>query len=72
MTGFSFANCIEKYLADVNFMNPFKILACEGAFEVVMAILFSIGKKPFDELIKLYDNEDITKGDKILLSFLLS
>jgi len=71
MTGFSFANCIEKYLADVNFMNPFKILACEGAFEVVMAILFSIGKKPFDELIKLYDNEDITKGDKILLSFLI-
>ena len=71
MTGFSFANCIEKYLADVNFINPFKILACEGAFEVVMAILFSIGKKPFDELIKLYDNEDITKGDKILLSFLI-
>ena len=71
MTGFSFANCIEKYLADVNFMNPFKILACEGAFEVVMAILFSIGKKPFKELIELYDNEEIKKGDKILLSFLL-
>ena len=71
MTGLSFANCIEKYLADVNFMNRFKILACEGAFEIVMAILFSIWKNPFNELIKLYKNETITKGDKIWLSFLI-
>ena len=61
MTGFGFANCIEKYLADVNFMNPFKVLACEGAFEIVMAILFSIGKKPFNELIGLYNNETLIK-----------
>ena len=71
MTGLSFANCIEKYLADVNFINPFKILACEGAFEIVMAILFSIGRKPFKELIVFYNNEEIKKGDKILLSFLI-
>ena len=61
MTGFGFANCIEKYLADVNFMNPFKVLACEGAFEIVMVILFSIGKKPFNELIGLYNNETLIK-----------
>ena len=71
MTGFSFANCIEKYLADFNFMNPFKILMCEGAFELIIIIIFSIGKKPFNELINIYNNETIMIHEKILLIFVI-
>ncbi len=69
MIGFSFGNSIEKYLADTNFMNPFKILMCEGAFEIVMAIFASIGKEPFKGLIKLYKNNGV--GNNVLMTFLL-
>ena len=30
--GYSFNNCIEKYLVDYNYMNPFIILMLEGVF----------------------------------------
>jgi len=46
--GYSFNNCIEKYLVDYNYMNPFLILMLEGIFEFIMALLSCIQIKPFD------------------------
>ena len=30
--GYSFSDCIEKYLIDYNYMNPFLIIMIEGVF----------------------------------------
>ena len=45
--GYSFNNCIEKYLVDYNYMNPFIILMLEGIFEFIMASLCFIKINPF-------------------------
>ena len=51
--GYSFSDCIEKYLVDYNYMNPFLILMIEGIFQLVMALLSTIKIapfKPFEEI----------------------
>ena len=54
--GYSFSDCIEKYLVDYNYMNPFLILILEGVFQLIMGAL-SIIKidpfKPFEKIKKL-------------------
>ena len=40
--GYSFSDCIEKYLVDYNYMNPFLILMIEGIFQLIMASLSTI------------------------------
>ena len=40
--GYSFNNCIEKYLVDTDYMNPFSVLMIEGAFQLLMAFLTPI------------------------------
>ena len=67
--GDSFNNCIEKYLVDYNYINPFKILMFEGIFELIFAILVSIGKEPFKDIIYLYETN--TTGNFVLLIVLL-
>ena len=48
--GFSFNNCIEKYLVDADYMNPFFILMIEGIFQLLMAFLTPIwGYDPFKD-----------------------
>ena len=47
--GFSLNNCIEKYLVDINYMNPFIILLIEGVFQLAMAGIISIWTPPFEE-----------------------
>ena len=46
--GFSFNNCIEKYLVDVDYMNPFLILMLEGIFQLILALLTIIWFNPFN------------------------
>ena len=65
----SFNDCIERYLAHYNFLNPFLILAGEGIFEFILAIIFSINKDPFIGIIKEY--EENTAEKFVLLVFLL-
>ena len=36
----TFSNCIEKYLVDINYINPFLILLLEGIFELILAIFY--------------------------------
>ena len=64
----SYNDCIEKYLVNTNFINPFKILMVEGIFEFIMSSFLSIGKSPFKE-IKMKSNE-ISPGHFVLLIFL--
>ena len=66
---FSFTGCIEKYLVDVNFMNPFKILMCEGAITFIISILSSIGNNPLKELRDAF--QDRKAGDAALLIFFI-
>ena len=67
--GISFMDCIEKYLADANFINPFKIVMMEGICELIMSSIISIGKDPFKDIIILY--EENSSGKFIGLIFLL-
>ena len=52
--GFSFNNCIEKYLVDTDNMNPFIILILEGVFELIMALLILIKINPFVAFAKSF------------------
>ena len=65
---YTFNGCLEKYLVDTDYMNPFKLLMFEGACEIVMAILCSINQDPFGEIKDLCNN--ISTGNLILLIFL--
>ena len=67
--GESFNNCIERYLVDTNFINPFFILMLEGCFELIAGIIISIDKHPFKGIIKQYEENSISQF--ILLLFLL-
>ena len=64
---YSFNNCVEKYLVDTNFLNPFKILAIEGIFGTILSILASLGQNPF----KALKNLELDKGNLIFLIFLI-
>ena len=69
LTSVSFTDCTEKYLVDVNFINPFKILMYEGIFVFIMALFLSIGKDPFKDIIIQYKTNNI--GTFFLLLFFL-
>lgn len=62
-------DCIERYLAYYNYINPFQILMLEGIYETLMAIFYSINKDPFRGLIDGYEKNNA--GGFVLLIFLL-
>jgi len=66
---FSFNCCIEKYLVDVDFMNPFKLLMWEGIIIFILSILISIGSDPFKELKDAF--QDKNPGDIALIIFFI-
>ena len=66
---FSFNCCIEKYLVDVDFMNPFKLLMWEGIIIFILSILISIGSDPFQELKDAF--QDKNPGDIALIIFFI-
>ena len=65
----SFNDCIERYLADYNYLNPFRILMLEGLYEFILSIFYSINKDPFGGIIEKY--KDLSGGSFALLIFLL-
>ena len=66
----SINNCIEKYLVDTNYINPFKVLSFEGLFGIIFSILASLVHGDlFKEIIDKYKEKDL--GEFILLIFLL-
>ena len=66
---FSINNCIEKYLFDVDYMNPFKILIFEGLFGIIFSIFASIS--PNDRFKDLREKKIKETGRLILLIILL-
>ena len=65
----SFTDCIEKYLTDINFLSPFKIIMFEGIFGFIFSIFYSINKDPFKEIKNKY--EQLDSGYFVLLIILL-
>ena len=65
----TFTDCIERYLADYNYLNPFIIIMAEGIMEIIMSSFLSIGKSPFKEMKKQYEKD--VPGKFILLIFFL-
>ena len=67
---FSINNCIEKYLVDVDYMNPFQILTYEGLFGIILSVLVSIAHgNPLNDIIIQFQRRET--GEIILIIFLL-
>jgi len=43
----SFTDCIDKYLYEANYMNPFKLLIYEGIFKLIFFTIFNVSKNNF-------------------------
>ena len=67
--GYSFNNCIEKYLVDTNYISPFLILLFEGLFQLFLVSFSFIRKNPFKEMINEFNIR--SAGKLILFIFLL-
>ena len=65
----SFTDCIERYLVNYNFLNPFFVLMIEGIIEFIFSIFYSINKDPFNEFTIHYKTS--STGQFIFLIFLL-
>ena len=58
----TFKNCIEKYLVDINYINPFLILTLEGIFEFILtSIYIGVFNKKFLNGLKIFINANGTK-----------
>ena len=66
----SFDDCVEKYLVEVNFLNPFKVVMLKGIIELILSIFYSIGKDPFGDVIKVFKQKDVPKIICLFLLFL--
>ena len=66
----SFDDCVEKYLVEVDFLNPFKLVMFKGIIELILSICCSIGKDPFGDVIKLFKKKDIPKIIGLMFLFL--
>jgi hypothetical protein len=44
----SFIDCIEKYLYEANYVNPFKLLVLEGVFDIIFLLIFTFAKNTID------------------------
>ena len=49
---FSINNSVEKYLVDIDYMNPFQILLFEGLFGILFSILASITPRIHSMILK--------------------
>jgi len=53
----AYQNNIEKYLFEYNYINPFKMLMLEGAFGLVLAIIYSFLDNPINNIIEFLHNK---------------
>ena len=60
---------VERYLGDVDFSNPYGVLAAEGCILLGITSFYAIGKDPFGQMKKLYEEYEASKF--LLLIFLL-
>ena len=67
----SFNDCIDKYLYEVNYVNPFKIIIFEGILKLIFLIIFTVCKNiiNIEQLKKIFTEN--TPGTICGLIFLL-
>ena len=65
----TFTDIIERYLGNVDFSNPFGVLAAEGFILLGITSIYAIGKDPFGQMKKFYQEYDAENFS--LLIFLL-
>ena len=67
----SFIDCIEKYLYEIDYLNPFKLLMFMGILELIYAIIFTVCKNliNIEEIEKIFTNNN--SGEICKLIFLL-
>ena len=67
----SFIDCIDKYLYEANYMNPFKLLIYEGIIKLIFFIIFNMWKNviKIESLTKFF--AESTSGKICGLIFLL-
>ena len=51
----AFKDVIEKYLLEVDYINPFKLLMLEGLFGFIISSLYSFKEEPFSKIKNIYD-----------------
>ena len=64
-----FTDIIEKYLIDINSINPFIILMAEAIIGFLLIYIYSSGVDPFQDIKRLYVER--SAGNFVLLIFLL-
>lgn len=66
----AFKDVIEKYLLEIDFIDPFKLLMLEGIFGCVMTSLYSFIEEPFTR-IKIIFDENNYKSFIVIICFFL-
>jgi hypothetical protein len=55
----AFTDIIEKYLLEFDYMNPFLTLLIESIFGFIFIAIYSFGKNPFKDVMRLFLENDI-------------
>ena len=53
-----FQNNIEKYLLEVDFINPFHLLMVEGIFGIFLSIIYSFIDNPIENIVNFYQRNN--------------
>ena len=54
----AFKDVIEKYLLEIDYINPFKLLMTEGLFGCIMASIYLCKEEPFEKIKDIYQEKD--------------
>ena len=54
----AFKDVIEKYLMEIDYINPFKLLMIEGIFGCILTSIYSIKEESFSKIISIYDEHN--------------
>ena len=68
----AFKDVIEKYLIEVDYINPFKLLMIEGLFGCILTYCYSFKEEPFSKIKKIYDENFIVLIITLFLFFFFS
>ena len=65
----TFTDVVEKYLLEIDLMNPFITLILESIFGLILVLIYSYGENPFKDIANIYEQK--SSGEFALLIFLL-
>ena len=68
----AFKDVIEKYLLEIDYINPFKLIMLEGIFGCILTSIYSFIEEPFTKVISIYDEHNYKFILLIIFLFLFS